>query len=127
MTMSDFAHLSPTRLLTHRSVAYVRQSGRDAQFSTVYGRMYQLPSLSFFISLTLGEGEWKIPLAAYRVFAREQLAPSSICRVNSHASNASDSTEANTQSGNEYGLTIIQHFHNAENPKTKTKTRCSSQ
>ena len=61
MTMSDFAHLSPTQLLARRSVAYVRQSGRDAQFSTVYSRMYQLPSLSFFISLTLDD-------------AREQLA-----------------------------------------------------
>ena len=34
---------SPTQLLICRSVAYVWQSGRDAQFSTVYGRMYQSP------------------------------------------------------------------------------------
>ena len=32
---------SPTQLLIRRSVAYVWQSGRDAQFSTVYGRMYK--------------------------------------------------------------------------------------
>jgi hypothetical protein len=31
---------SPTQLLIHRSGAYVWQSGRDAQFSPVYGRMY---------------------------------------------------------------------------------------
>jgi hypothetical protein len=31
---------SPTPVLILRSVAYVRQSGRDAQFSTVCGRMY---------------------------------------------------------------------------------------
>jgi hypothetical protein len=30
---------SPTQLLIHRSGAYVWQSGRDAQFSPVYGRM----------------------------------------------------------------------------------------
>src|SRR4051812_30433384 len=30
---------SPTQLLIRRSAAYVWQSGRDAQFSTVYGRM----------------------------------------------------------------------------------------
>jgi hypothetical protein len=32
---------SPTQLLIHRSGAYVWQSGRDAQFSPVYGRMYK--------------------------------------------------------------------------------------
>jgi hypothetical protein len=30
---------SPIQLLIHRSGAYVWQSGRDAQFSPVYGRM----------------------------------------------------------------------------------------
>jgi hypothetical protein len=30
---------SPTQLLIHRSKAYVWQSGRDAQFSLVYGRI----------------------------------------------------------------------------------------
>jgi hypothetical protein len=30
---------SPTQLLIRRSVACVWQSGRDAQYSTVYGRM----------------------------------------------------------------------------------------
>ena len=30
---------SPTQLLVYRSKAYVWQSGRDAQFSSVYGRM----------------------------------------------------------------------------------------
>ena len=30
---------SPTQLLIYRSEAYVWQSGRDAQFSSVYGRM----------------------------------------------------------------------------------------
>ena len=33
---------SPTQLLICRSEACVWQSGRDAQFSSVYGRMYQL-------------------------------------------------------------------------------------
>ena len=32
---------SPTQLLVYRSEACVWQSGRDAQFSSVYGRMYQ--------------------------------------------------------------------------------------
>jgi hypothetical protein len=32
---------SPTQLLIHRSEACVWQSGRDAQFSSVYGRMCQ--------------------------------------------------------------------------------------
>ena len=32
---------SPTQLLIHRSEAYVWQSGRDAQCSSVCGRMYQ--------------------------------------------------------------------------------------
>jgi hypothetical protein len=32
---------SPTQLLICRSEAYVWQSGRDAQFSSVCGRMYQ--------------------------------------------------------------------------------------
>ncbi len=32
---------SPTQLLIHRSTVYVWQSGRDAQFSVVYGRMYR--------------------------------------------------------------------------------------
>ena len=31
---------SPTQLLVYRSEACVWQSGRDAQFSSVYGRMY---------------------------------------------------------------------------------------
>ncbi|KAH8591751.1 hypothetical protein B0O99DRAFT_718684, partial [Bisporella sp. PMI_857] len=31
---------SPTQLLVYRSEAYVWQSGRDAQFSSVCGRMY---------------------------------------------------------------------------------------
>jgi hypothetical protein len=31
---------SPTQLLIHRFEAYVWQSGRDAQFSSIYGRMY---------------------------------------------------------------------------------------
>jgi hypothetical protein len=30
---------SPTQLLIYRSEAYVWQSGRDAHFSSVYGRM----------------------------------------------------------------------------------------
>ena len=30
---------SPTQLLVYRSEAYIWQSGRDAQFSSVYGRM----------------------------------------------------------------------------------------
>jgi hypothetical protein len=33
---------SPTQLLIYRSEACVWQSGRDAQFSSVYGRMWQL-------------------------------------------------------------------------------------
>jgi hypothetical protein len=32
-------------------------------------------------------------------------------------SNASESTVANAQSGKEYGFTITQHFHHAENPQ----------
>ncbi|CCD53364.1 hypothetical protein BofuT4_P123830.1 [Botrytis cinerea T4] len=32
---------SPTQLLIHRSEACVWQSGRDAQFSSVYGRMWK--------------------------------------------------------------------------------------
>ena len=32
---------SPTQLLICRSEAYVWQRGRDAQFSSVYGRMLQ--------------------------------------------------------------------------------------
>ena len=32
---------SPTQLLVYRSEACVWQSGRDAQFSSVYGRMCQ--------------------------------------------------------------------------------------
>jgi hypothetical protein len=31
---------SPTQLLIHRFGAYVWQSGRDAQFSPIYGRMW---------------------------------------------------------------------------------------
>ena len=30
---------SPTQLLIYRFIAYVWQSGRDAQFSIIYGRM----------------------------------------------------------------------------------------
>ncbi|CAL3965894.1 unnamed protein product [Diplocarpon coronariae] len=37
---------SPTQLLICRSEACVWQSGRDAQFSSVYGRMWQRPSLN---------------------------------------------------------------------------------
>ena len=33
---------SPTQLLIHRFGAYLRQSGRDAKFSPIYGRMWQL-------------------------------------------------------------------------------------
>jgi len=33
---------SPTQLLIYRSEACVWQSGRDAQFSSVYGRMWKL-------------------------------------------------------------------------------------
>ena len=32
---------SPTQLLVQRSVAYLRESGRDPELSTAYGRMYQ--------------------------------------------------------------------------------------
>ena len=39
---------SPTQLLIYRSQAYVWQSGRDAQFSLVYGRMWQ-PERYFMI------------------------------------------------------------------------------
>jgi hypothetical protein len=39
---------SPTQLLIHRFGAYVWQSGRDAQFSPIYGRMcYE--SVYFFL------------------------------------------------------------------------------
>ena len=37
---------SPTQLLVYRSEACVWQSGRDAQFSSVYGRMWQMMSKS---------------------------------------------------------------------------------
>jgi hypothetical protein len=33
---------SPTQLLIYRSEGYVWQSGRDAQFSSVYGRIYEI-------------------------------------------------------------------------------------
>ena len=32
---------SPTELLIYRSTAYVQESGRDPQFSVVYGRMWK--------------------------------------------------------------------------------------
>ena len=40
---------SPTQLLIYRSEAYVWQSGRDAQCSSVYGRMWQSMKLSWDI------------------------------------------------------------------------------
>jgi len=40
---------SPTQLLIRRSKAYVWQSGRDAQYSLVCGRMYQICLLSWDI------------------------------------------------------------------------------
>jgi hypothetical protein len=40
---------SPTQLLIYRSKAYVWQSGRDAQFSLVYGRMWRYHVLFNFI------------------------------------------------------------------------------
>jgi hypothetical protein len=40
-TTSGIRWWSPTQLLICRSEAYVWQSGRDAQFSSVCGRMWQ--------------------------------------------------------------------------------------
>ncbi|KZF24678.1 hypothetical protein L228DRAFT_237583 [Xylona heveae TC161] len=45
---------SPTQLLVRRSEAYVWQSGRDAQFSSVYGRM-RLSSLETPVKSTLDD------------------------------------------------------------------------
>ena len=43
---------SPTQLLVYRSEACVWQSGRDAQFSSVYGRMYHgFQALNTYIAL----------------------------------------------------------------------------
>jgi hypothetical protein len=42
-TTGGIPRWSPTLVLVARFSAYVWQSGRDAQFSLTYGRMYHLP------------------------------------------------------------------------------------
>jgi hypothetical protein len=44
-TTGGIPRWSPTLVLVARFSAYVWQSGRDAQFSLTYGRMYQLAML----------------------------------------------------------------------------------
>jgi hypothetical protein len=46
-TTGGIPRWSPTLVLVARFSAYVWQSGRDAQFSLTYGRMYQLASCHF--------------------------------------------------------------------------------
>jgi hypothetical protein len=45
-TTGGIPRWSPTLVLVARFSAYVWQSGRDAQFSLTYGRMYQLVQIS---------------------------------------------------------------------------------
>jgi hypothetical protein len=42
-TTGGIPRWSPTLVLVARFSAYVWQSGRDAQFSLTYGRIYQIP------------------------------------------------------------------------------------
>jgi hypothetical protein len=46
-TTGGIPRWSPTLVLVARFSAYVWQSGRDAQFSLTYGRMYQLRSCHY--------------------------------------------------------------------------------
>jgi hypothetical protein len=47
-TTGGIPRWSPTLVLVVRFSAYVWQSGRDAQFSLTYGRMYQMLSISLY-------------------------------------------------------------------------------
>ena len=49
-TTGGIPRWSPTLVLVARFSAYVWQSGRDAQFSLTYGRMYQYPVISVYIT-----------------------------------------------------------------------------
>ena len=52
-TTGGIPRWSPTLVLVARFSAYVWQSGRDAQFSLTYGRMYSLSMLIDYILFNL--------------------------------------------------------------------------
>jgi hypothetical protein len=56
-TTGGIPRWSPTLVLVARFSAYVWQSGRDAQFSLTYGRMYQFPGKSDY-DTTLFIANW---------------------------------------------------------------------